>query len=319
MLSGLPHIAIELGCIWSALIALLVMIVSGTEPKTLVPAFSAFAMAAVKLMPAFSRVMNSVSAISYHGPSIDRLPENTENFSRKDDGTDTHETDISLHDCIEFRKVTYRYSAETEAVLEDADMVIPEGHSVGISGISGAGKTTMADILLGLLKPEKGEILCDGINIMENYISWLKHVSYIPQTIFMLDGTVRENVIFGSEIMDDDKVWKVLEDAKLADFVRGQPEGLDTEIGERGIRLSGGQRQRIGIARALYSDPELLILDEATASLDTETETAIMEAIHDLHGKKTMIIIAHRLGTIENCDMVYRVQDKKIVLERDGK
>ena len=135
----------------------------------------------------------------------------------------------------------------------------------------------------------------------------------------MLDGTIRENVIFGSDNADDDKVWAVLEDAKLADFVREQPDRLDTEIGERGIRLSGGQRQRIGIARALYNDPKLLILDEATASLDTETETAIMDAIHALHGKTTMIIIAHRQETIKNCDMVYRVQDKQIVLERDGK
>lgn len=315
VLNGIPRIIIELGCICSALIAMLVMILSGTEPSTLVPAFSAFAMAAIKLMPAFSRVINSVSAVSYHGPAIDRLIENLGDFAEAEERGDT-EKEISFVDKIELKNITYRYKEEMEPVLENASMVIPAGASVGISGASGAGKTTAVDILLGLLKPEKGEILCDGISVMDNYRSWLKNVAYIPQSIFMLDGTIRENVVFGSDVSDDEKVWKALEDAKLASFVRKQPDLLDTQIGERGIRLSGGQRQRIGIARALYNDPKLLIFDEATASLDTKTEKAIMKSIDALHGKKTMIIIAHRLGTIENCDMIYGVKDKKIVLER---
>lgn len=317
VISGLPRIIIELGCITSALIALLVMVLSGSDLEMLVPAFSAFAMAAVKLMPAFSSVMNSVNSVSYYEPSVDRLMESirdmevTEPFS-------SESREISLKDKVELKDISFRYKPKSPAILENASMTIPSGHSVGISGPSGAGKTTTVDILLGLLKPEKGEILCDGISIMENYRGWLTQVSYIPQSIFLLDGTIRENVIFGSDIADDDKVWKVLEDAKLAAFVREQPMGLDTEVGERGIRLSGGQRQRIGIARALYSDPKLLVFDEATASLDTETEAAIMDAIHALHGKTTMIIIAHRQETIRNCDMVYRVENKQIVLERDG-
>ncbi len=183
---------------------------------------------------------------------------------------------------------------------------------------SGSGKTTAIDILLGLLEPQGGRVLADGVDIRDDYSSWLSHLGYIPQMIFMLDDTIRANMAFGisgSEV-DDAQVWKALEEAQLKEFVQSLPGGLDTTIGERGVRLSGGQRQRIGIARALYTDPELLIFDEATSALDNETEAAIMESINALHGRKTLIIIAHRLTTIEECDMVYRVENGQIVQER---
>ncbi len=228
-------------------------------------------------------------------------------------------TPLTLHTGVVLENITYRYQIDAEPILADASLLIPAGQTVGITGVSGAGKTTTVDILLGLLKPEKGRVLCDGVDIAANYSGWIEQVAYIPQSIFMLDGSIRDNVIFGSETIDDAKVWEALEEASLADFVRKQPDGLDTEIGERGIRLSGGQRQRIGIARALYSDPSLLVFDEATSSLDTETEAAILEAIQTLHGKKTMIIITHRRETIQNCDRIYRVEDKKLVRAESGK
>ena len=179
-------------------------------------------------------------------------------------------------------------------------------------------KTTVVDILLGLLQLQSGRILADGIEVREHYEEWLKNIGYIPQTIFMIDSTIRKNVAFGyaDEDIDDTKVWAALREAQLDEFVRGLPEGLDTGIGERGIRLSGGQRQRIGIARALFEDPEVLVLDEATSALDNETEAAIMDSINRLHGRKTLIIIAHRLQTIEKCDMVYRVENGKVTRER---
>ena len=189
---------------------------------------------------------------------------------------------------------------------------------MGIVGTSCAGKTTVVDIMLGLLGLQGGQILADGVEVREHYQSWLKNIGYIPQTIFMIDSTIRKNVAFGlgDEEIEDEKVWRALEEAQLDGFVRGLPEGLDTGIGERGIRISGGQRQRIGIARALFEDPEVLVLDEATSALDNETEAAIMDSINRLHGRKTLVIIAHRLQTIEKCDMVYRVEGGKAFRER---
>ena len=197
-------------------------------------------------------------------------------------------------------------------------MVIPIGQSVGIVGTTGAGKSTVVDIMLGLLKLQQGQILADGVEVRDHYRSWLKNVGYIPQNIFMIDDTIRKNVAFGyaDEDIDDDKVWAALKEAQLDEFVRSLPEELDTGIGERGIRISGGQRQRISIARALFEDPEVLIMDEATSALDNDTEAAIMDSINRLHGRKTMVIIAHRLQTIEKCDIVYRVEDGKVTRER---
>ena len=171
--------------------------------------------------------------------------------------------------------------------------------------------------MLGLLDPQEGRILCDGQDVLTNYSGWLHNIGYIPQTINLIDDTIRANVAFGvpREKIDEKRVWEVLEEAQLTAFVKDQPKELDTEIGERGIRMSGGQRQRLGIARALYHNPELLILDEATSALDNDTEAAIMEAINHFHGRKTMLIIAHRLKTIENCDMIFAVRDGKIEQE----
>ena len=206
-------------------------------------------------------------------------------------------------------------SLGTRVALAYALSAIP---AVGVVGTTGAGKSTIVDILLGLLKVREGEVCADGVDIRENYRGWLRNIGYIPQMIFMLDDTIRNNIAFGidKDEIDEDKVWEVLREAQLDDFVRSLPEGLDTGIGERGIRLSGGQRQRISIARALYHDPEVLVLDEATSALDNDTEKAIMDSINKLHGKKTLIIIAHRLQTIEQCDIVYRVENGKVTVER---
>ena len=197
-------------------------------------------------------------------------------------------------------------------------MIIPVGSSVGIIGKSGAGKTTTVDILLGLLKPQSGQILSDGEDVLKNYKQWLSNLGYIPQSIFMMDDSIRANVAFGVRDKDinDEDVWNVLKEAQMFEFVKGLPEGISTQIGERGVRLSGGQRQRLGIARALYVKPKILVFDEATSALDIETEGEIMSAINNLHGKITMIIIAHRLQTIEGCDIIYSVEDKKIVRKR---
>ncbi len=230
------------------------------------------------------------------------------------------EEKLPLKQSIELKDIVYAYPNSDKLIFDHADLTIPVGSAVGIVGTSGAGKSTLVDILLGLLEVREGSILADGQNVKGHYRKFLKNIGYIPQMIFMLDDTIRRNVAFGVQDgkVDEDRVWEVLREARLDEFVKSLPEGLDTGIGERGIRLSGGQRQRIGIARALYYDPEVLILDEATSALDNDTEGAIMESINSLHGRKTLIIIAHRLQPIAKCELVYRVEDGKLVREREG-
>ena len=217
-------------------------------------------------------------------------------------------TDIILKD------ITYSYPNTEKKILNHANMVVPYGKSIGIVGPSGAGKSTVVDIFLGLLQMQEGNILCGGRNVMDNYPSWLSHIGYIPQTIYLSDDSIRDNIAFGvpKEEIDDERIWHVLEEAQMKNFVEKLPEGLDTSTGDRGVRISGGERQRLGIARALYHDPDILVFDEATSALDNTTEKAVMEAINHFHGKKTMLIIAHRLNTLEQCDMIYRVENGQI-------
>ena len=290
----------------------------------MLPQLSAFAMAAVRLMPSVNRMSASLNSMSYQEPALDKMLEHlavAEKWKSQQKASDVASSrmagKITLDQSAELSDITYSYPNTATPVLLHANMEIPVGKSIGVVGASGSGKTTAVDILLGLLELQNGSVLSDGANIQADYKGWLGHIGYIPQMIYMLDDTIRANVAFGvpEKAIDEDQVWRALEEAQLKDFVQSLPNGLDTTIGERGVRLSGGQRQRIGIARALYPDPELLIFDEATSALDNETEAAIMESINALHGRKTMVIIAHRLTTIKECDMVYRVEDGKIIRE----
>lgn len=329
VLGTVPRLMIEALSISSMLAVIAFLLWSGREIDTMLPQISAFAMAAVRLMPSVNRMSSSLNTMSYLEPALDKMLENLENVDGwqinnkvgKDINTDINKK-LSKHIClermIELSDIVFSYPNAEHPILNHVNMQIPIGKSVGVVGTSGAGKTTAIDILLGLLEPQSGAILVDDVNIRYDYSGWLMHLGYIPQMIFMLDDTIRANVAFGIPETDivDLQVWKALEEAQMKEFVQSLPDGLDTKIGERGIRLSGGQRQRIGIARALYTDPQLLIFDEATSALDNETESAIMESINALHGKKTMVIIAHRLTTIEGCDIVYKVENGKIERER---
>lgn len=322
LFQNVPRLLIEMCCMCSMLGVIAVLVCTGTLVESLVPALGAFAMAAVKILPSANRITTSLNAIAYEEPALDALIENKRGMAscggggQKEFVKGSHAR-LKLESQIQFCNITYVYPQTKTYVLENADMTIPIGKSVGIVGASGSGKTTAVDIMLGLLQPESGQILADGVDIRVCYQEWLSNIGYIPQFIFMLDGTLRENVAFGDDNVQDERIWGALKEAQLDEFVHGLDAGLDTEIGEHGIRLSGGQRQRIGIARALYSNPNVLIFDEATSALDNETEAAIMESINALHGKKTMIIIAHRLSTIKECDLVYRVKNRKITLERN--
>ncbi|MCR4997387.1 MAG: ABC transporter ATP-binding protein/permease [Butyrivibrio sp.] len=279
----------------------------------------ALGLVATRLMPAVNRINTYIAEIAYNQYSLDFVYNNLTDSMKMDKAMRAERAAIAgpelhLEKEIEIKDITFAYPDSETNILSGASMVVPKGKSVGIIGPSGAGKSTVVDIILGLLHVQSGEILCDGSNIFSNYDSWLAQIGYIPQSIYMVDESIRENIAFGidADKIDEDRIWEVMEEAQLADFVKSLPEGLDTKIGDRGVRLSGGQRQRIGIARALYHNPEILVFDEATSALDNETEAAVMEAINSFHGKKTMIIIAHRLNTIENCDIIYEVKDEKI-------
>ena len=311
-----PRQVIEIVSISVTLAVIALQVKRGVSPDVFLPELSAFAMAAVKLLPSTNKIADAINQVTFRTDALDKVLENLKALDDAPDYLfDEHRAEPTpFHDRIEMKNVYYRYPNTEADTLVDASLVIPYGKCVGIVGPSGAGKTTAVDVLIGLLHPHEGQILLDGKDIQDDYAGWLAHIGYIPQMIFMLDDSIKANVAFGysDEDQDEERVWQALEDAQLADFVRTLPEGLNTRIGERGIRLSGGQRQRIGIARALYENPDVLIFDEATSSLDNETEKAIMHSIMRLKGRKTMVIIAHRLTTIENCDIVYEVRDRTI-------
>ncbi len=319
VINAMPRLLIESIFMVSILGYLIVCVAAGDDMKQMIPTLTAFGLAAVRLMPCVNRINTYLTDISYFRPCLDYVYENMNinEISKKTnqtllpvDGTKT----MRLKNRIELKNIVYAYPNTDTLIFDHADMTVPCGKSVGIMGPSGAGKSTIVDILLGLLKVHEGQILCDGDNVFDNYPAWLSQIGYIPQSIYLVDEPIRNNIAFGiaDDEIDDNRIWQVLEEAQLKEFIQTLPEGLDTAIGDRGVRLSGGQRQRLGIARALYHNPEILVFDEATSALDNETEAAVMEAINSFHGKKTMVIIAHRLNTIEKCDIIYKVEGGKI-------
>lgn len=321
-----PRLLIETVAIAGMILYMMLRIANGTPVTEIMPQLTTLAVAAMRLIPSANRINNYLTSIAYFEPFFMGVTDNLQEEIRDESVNYDEEAYRKKKDVeklpvkkeILLKGITYKYPNSDVLIFNGATMRIPVGKSVGIVGTSGAGKTTAVDIMLGLLRLQSGEILADGVEVRDHYESWLKNIGYIPQTIFMIDSTIRKNVAFGcaDEDIDDEKVWMALKEAQLDEFVRGLPEGLDTGIGERGIRLSGGQRQRIGIARALFEDPEVLVLDEATSALDNDTEAAIMESINHLHGRKTLIIIAHRLQTIEKCDIVYRVEEGNVTKVR---
>ncbi|MDD6811839.1 MAG: ABC transporter ATP-binding protein [Lachnospiraceae bacterium] len=325
VLNNLPRLLIETIFIVSMMAFIMVFMLGGGNMNVLLPQLTAFAVAAIRIMPSATRINSYISQIAYSQPCLDYLYENL-NESMKADvngsvtGYDQETVNgpkekLVLQDKIVLDHITFAYPNTDKNIFTDAHMEVKRGQSVGIMGPSGAGKSTIVDILLGLLHAQAGTITCDGKNIFEHYESWLAQIGYIPQAIYLVDESIRDNIAFGidADKIDDKRIWEVLEEAQLKEFIETLPEGLDTTIGDRGVRLSGGQRQRIGIARALYHNPEILVFDEATSALDNDTEKAVMDAINSFHGKKTMIIIAHRLNTIAKCDVIYKVENEKIV------
>ncbi len=315
-----PRPIMEMLGISSLLIIVAVKLLNGADITHMLPVLSVFAIAAFRLLPSAGRLSGCLGTMSFNRSAVNEVCkdiEEADTLLRAYQARSNGNGKLLFEREITVEKVSFKYPDADRFVLEEASLSIPKNKSVAFIGPSGAGKTTMADVILGVLEPQKGHIMVDGKDVYRHMESWHKKLGYIPQTIYLMDDSIRRNVAFGvaEEEIDDNRVREALREAQLLAFIEGLEDGIDTYIGERGVRLSGGQRQRIGIARALYNDPEILVLDEATSALDNETEKAIMEAIDMLQGSKTLLIIAHRLTTIQNCDYIYEIRDGKATLK----
>lgn len=318
-----PDRILEGVCIAGFMGTVCVRIIIG-DVEDIIPILGTFAMAAFKILPSVAKISNHISQLISDQFGLAECYENitcARNIDKLTEerkaGSGTYNQKLLFSDRIEVKNVVWQYINTSKPVLNGASLVLKRGEAVALVGPSGQGKTTLADILMGLLVPENGEVLMDGIDILSISEEWYKIIGYVPQTPFLIDDTIEANVAFGlsKDQVDESRVWGALEKAQIADFVKKLDSGLNTFVGERGVKLSGGQRQRISIARALYNDPDIIIFDEATSALDNETESALMESIDALKGEKTMLIIAHRLTTIKNCDRAY-VIDGGIAVER---
>lgn len=311
-----PKYIIEMVSMMGMLLAIVIKLRYGNSSvvEDYMSQIAIFGVAALRLIPSVGRINEHLVAVMGSRPSIELIYNDIKEVEDIPDSAAVRDDNWKFTDTVHIDDVTFRYPDGDVDVISHAKFDIKKGQTIAFIGSSGAGKSTMVDILLGLLAPTGGHIYADKLDVFENLPTWQKEIGYIPQTIYLSDDSIRNNVAFGipKDKIDENRVIEALKKAQLYDYVQELPEGLDSFVGDRGVRISGGQRQRIGIARALYHNPEVLVLDEATSALDTETESAVMEAIDSLKGQKTIIIIAHRLSTIKNADVVYEVGDGNV-------
>ncbi len=306
-LSNIPRLWLETVGVLGLTLLVVVALQKTASPSDVIPTIGLFAAAAFRILPSANRILNAVQSLRYADAVIRLI---LMEFELKQETTSQEDPDFKFLSLVELRDVSYTYPNASNHSLSNVSFAIQKGESVGLIGTSGAGKSTLVDVLLGLIHPSSGGVFVDGININENMRGWQNLIGYVQQSIFLTDDTLRRNIAFGlnDDEIDDGLVMQAVNAAQLEGFVQDLPEGINTFVGERGVRLSGGQRQRIGIARALYHNPPVLVFDEATSALDNETETEVMQSIQSLKGTRTMIIIAHRLSTIENCDKVFKLE-----------
>ena len=308
-----PRLWFELLAVAALLLLTAVMVWQGTPSQRLLPMLGLFATVAFRMLPSVNHMTAAVHRLRTSEPMLSGLLKELNLSNSTPSGQPA--IPMPFRDSIVLENVRFRYPASRENVLDAVSIRIPHGASVGFVGGSGAGKSTLVDVILGLLPPSGGSVKVDGNDIHDNLRGWQDTIGYVSQSIYLCDDSIRRNVAFGvrEKDIDEEAVQRALKAAQLDEFVANLPAGADTFVGERGVRLSGGQRQRIGIARALYHDPEVLVLDEATSALDGETEKGVMAAVNALHGTKTLIIVAHRLTTVADCDMLCRLDKGRIV------
>ncbi|KUG23938.1 phospholipid-lipopolysaccharide abc transporter [hydrocarbon metagenome] len=319
-LNQLPKPFMETVAVTGMLLIALMFVASGRNVASLIPVLTLFGAATIRLLPIFKTVVSAYTDIRYNIYAIDPVYDDLRLLERNINKHPGKEEKINIDPYpffsrIVFKNVSYRYPQGSAEAIDDVNLEIPKGSVMGLVGHSGAGKTTIVDILLGLFEPQQGKVLVDDQDIFSDVRRWQMNVGYIPQLIHLSDDTIRRNIAFGlpDDEIDDVKIKQAMLAAQLESLIQELPEGLDTIVGERGIRLSGGQRQRIGIARALYNNPQVLIMDEATSALDNITEKSVIDAIERLRGDRTIIMIAHRLTTVQNCDIVYLMSQGKIL------
>lgn len=313
-IAGLPRLWLEWLAVFCLVILVFIMLSQGRLLEELAPTLGLFAAATFRLIPSATKIVAAIQNFRFSIPVLDLLHREL-SIGCVDDEKSVPVNLIGLNKSLHIKNVSYIYPGSIGKAIDNISIIIKKGESIGIVGPSGSGKSTLVDLLLGLLPPTSGCINVDGLDIACNLRSWQNHIGYVPQTIFLIDESIRRNIAFGLEDhkIDDMSIRRAINSAQLEEFVFGLRLGLDTHVGERGVRLSGGQRQRIGIARALYHDPEVLVFDEATSALDIETEAEIVSAIRSLQGQKTIIVIAHRLSTVENLNWVYCINKGLLV------
>ena len=312
-LGQLPRLLIESFVISVILSVIIFLLLKGINASEIIIQMAVFAMAAFRLMPSMNRMQIAVNLLMFFKPSLDVVYRDLKNTNVVGYVEIDNDKILNIKKNICISNISYKYPNTDKYIFKNISLNIQKGKSIGLVGHTGAGKTTMIDVILGLLNPTEGSIIVDGVDVHKNKKSWFSKIGYVPQFIYLTDDTIKNNILFyDDENVSEDKLNTVIEQAQLKEFIDSLPKGLETIVGERGIRLSGGQRQRIGIARALYKKPEILVLDEATSSLDNETEKAVMQAIERLYGKITMLVIAHRLTTIEKCDEIYEIKNEKL-------
>jgi ATP-binding cassette, subfamily B, bacterial PglK len=317
VVSAMPRLFLETMAVIGMLGVAALLVFQERPLETIIPTLTLLGVAVVRLMPSFTRITGDITTLKWGERALavvyDDVVELESEYLQRNSQENAER--VTFQDRIEVDHLTYSYPGAASEALRDVTLSIPRGASVGFVGRSGAGKTTIVDVILGLLTPTGGAIRVDGTDLQDRRAGWQRNIGYIPQHIYLTDDSIRRNVAFGIDDaeIDEAAVLHAIEAAQLSELVESLPEGLDTVVGERGIRLSGGQRQRIGIARALYHKPQVLVMDEATSALDTPTERHIVDALERLQGERTLIIIAHRLSTVRNCDILFMLEDGALI------